>query len=137
VQTCSGCGTGGSDPCATCTSYSCASGDSLSGTTCTHSSSYAATNTPSYTYSTKVIKKTSGTVSTLVSYSHSAAVRSIKAVTSNDSVSISAYSGAGQTGLMNTNTYSATTPSKTAVAGIIISLASSSQGTVLDNFYMK
>lgn len=137
VKTCYDCGTGGSDPCRTCTSYTCASGDTLSGTTCTHSSSYAATNTPSYAYFTRIIRKAAGTVSTLTSFSHSAAVRSLKVVTSNDTVSVSAYSGTAQDGLLNTNSYSATTPTKTAVTGIIISPASSSQGTTLDNFYMK
>ena len=137
VKTCSDCGTGGSDPCRQCTSYSCSPGDSLSGTTCTSTSTYSATNTPSYTYATRVIRNTSGTKSTLVTYSHSAAVRSLKVVTSNDTISISAYSGTGQSGLLDTNNYNVTTPTKTAIAGIIISPASSSQGTTLDNFYMK
>jgi hypothetical protein len=137
LKTCSGCGTGGSDPCATCTSYSCSPGDSLNGTICTSTSTYSATNTPTYTYTTRLIKNTSGTKSTLVTYSHSSAVRSLKVTTSNDTVSISAYSGTGQSGLLDTNNYAVTTPTKTAVAGIIISPASSSQGTTLDNFYMK
>jgi hypothetical protein len=131
------CTTGGSDPCQTCTSYSCSSGDTLSGTICTHSSTTAATNTPSYTYFTRIIQKSSGTVSTLASFSHSAAVRSLRVVTLNNTVTASAYSEVGQAGLMNANSYTATTPTKTAVTGMVLSPANSSQGTTLDNFYIK
>lgn len=137
THTYSTCSSGGSDACMTCTSYSCNSGDTLSGSTCTHSSSYSATNTPSYTYFTRVVNKVSGTVSTVSSYSHTSAVRSLKVVTSNSSVTVSAYSAAAQSGLLNSNTYAATSPATTATAGMLVSPASSSQGAVLDNFYLK
>ena len=136
-QTCSGCSTGGSDPCYTCTYYTCASGDSLSGSTCTHTSTYSATNTPSYTYNTKIIQSVAGTVSTVATYTHSTAVRSLKVVTSNSSVTVTAYAASGQTSQLNSNVYTATSPNTTAVAGMVLSPASSSQGLTLDNFYLK
>lgn len=137
VKTCTGCGTGGSDSCQTCTSYSCSSGDTLSGTTCTHTSTYTATNTPTYTYSVKILKKIAGTVSTAATYTYSSAVRSLKVSTSNNSVTISAYSAVGQSGLLAANSYTATSPTTTSTAGMIISPATSSQSAVLDNFYIK
>ena len=137
IKTCSGCGTSGSDSCHSCTGYTCNSGDSLNGSTCTHTSTYSATNSPTYTYSTNVIKSVSGVVSTVASYTHSAAVRSLKITTSNNSVTVAAYASSGQTSQLNSNVYTATSPSTTAVAGMVLSPASSSQGLTLDNFYLK
>lgn len=137
IKTCTGCTTGGSDSCYSCTSYSCNSGDSLSGSTCTHTSTYSATNSPTYTYSTNIVKSVAGVVSTVVSYTHSAAVRSLKVTTSNNSVTVAAYASSGQTSQLNSNVYTATSPATTAVAGMVLSPASSSQGLTLDNFYLK
>jgi hypothetical protein len=73
----------------------------------------------------------------MATYSHSAAVRSIKVTTSNNDITVSAYSAAEQELLLNSNTYTATSPTTTALAGIIVAPSSSGQTAVLDNFYLK
>jgi hypothetical protein len=138
VLNASTCTTGGSDPCRTTTAYpTCPNSGTRSGDYCTAASTYAATETVTVANSTRIIKNTSGTVSTLATYSHSAAVRSIKVVTSNNDITVSAYSAAEQELLLNSNTYTATSPTTTALAGIIVAPSSSGQTAVLDNFYLK
>ena len=140
VKTCSDCGTGGSDPCRQCTSYSCPSGGTLSGTTCFVTSSYSATATTTYTNRVKLVQKVSGTVNTLANYttttsvgSNTAPTLSLKVNTSNNLITIVAYTGAGQTGTSYTNSYSATSPSTTPSAGIV----STTSDIAVDNFGLK
>ena len=132
------CTTGGSDPCRTCSSYpACPDGGTRTGDYCTAASTYAATATTTGSFNTRVIQNASGTVSTLATYSHSAEVKSIKVVTSNNNVVVSAYSAAEQASLLNSNTFIATSPTRTALAGIIVAPSSSGQSSTLDNFYLK
>ncbi len=138
VLNASTCTTGGSDPCRTKTTYpTCPNGGTRTGDYCTAASTYAATETVTVANSTRIIKNTSGTVATMATYSHSAAVRSIKVTTSNNDITVSAYSAAEQELLLNSNTYTATSPTTTALAGIIVAPSSSGQTAVLDNFYLK
>lgn len=138
VTTPATCTTGGSDPCTTCSTYpSCPSGGTRNGDYCTSGTTYAATEVTTGSYNTRVIKNTAGTVATMATYTHSAAVRSIKVVTSNNGITVSAYGAAGQTSLLNNNTYTATSPTTTAVAGIIVAPSTSGQSATLDNFYLK
>jgi hypothetical protein len=138
VLNASTCTTGGSDPCRTSSAYpACPDGGTRNGDFCTVASSYAATETVTVSNSTRILKNTSGTVATMATFSHSAAVRSIKVVTSNNDVVVSAYSAANQASLLNSNTYTAASPTTTAVAGIIVAPSSSGQSATLDNFYLK
>lgn len=138
VLNASTCTTGGSDPCRTCSTYpSCPDGGTRNGDYCTAATTYAATEVTTGSYSTKVLKNTAGTVSTVATYSHSAEVKSIKVVTSNNDITVSAYGAAGQTSLLNSNTYTATSPTTTATAGIIVAPSTSGQSATLDNFYLK
>jgi len=132
------CTTGGSDPCRTTTAYpTCPNGGTRSGDYCTAASTYAATETVTVSNNTRIIKNTSGTVATMATYSHSAAVRSIKVTTSNNDITVSAYSAGSQESLLNSNTYTATSPTTTALAGIIVAPSSSGQSAALNNFYLK
>ena len=140
VKTCSDCGTGGSDPCRTCTVYSCPSGGTLSGTTCFVSSTYSATATTTHTNTVKLIQRASGTVSTLATHttntstgSNTSPTLSLKVNTSNNLVTFVAYTGAGQTGTSYTYSYSAASPSTTSSAGIV----STTSGIAVDNFGLK
>ena len=138
VTTASSCTTGGSDPCRTCSSYpACPDGGTRNGDYCTAASTYAATATTTGSFNTRVIQNASGTVSTLATFSHSAEVKSLKVVTSNNNVVVSAYSAAEQASLLNSNTYIATSPTRTALAGIIVAPSSSGQSSTLDNFYLR
>jgi hypothetical protein len=58
-------------------------------------------------------------------------------VTSNNDITVSAYSAANGESLLNSNTYTATSPTTTALAGIIVAPSSSGQSAALDNFYLK
>jgi hypothetical protein len=140
VKTCSDCGTGGSDSCRTCTVYSCPSGGTLSGTTCFVSSTYSATATTTHTNTVKLIQRASGTVSTLATHttntstgSNTSPTLSLKVNTSNNLVTFVAYTGAGQTGTSYTYSYSATSPTVTASAGMV----STTSGIPMDNFGLK
>ena len=138
VLNASTCTSGGSDPCRTVTAYpTCPNSGTRNGDYCTATVTYDATETVTGSYSTRILKRTSGTVATMATYSHSAAVRSIKVVTSNNSVTVSAYESAGQVSLLNSNTYVATTPTTTPKAGIIVAPSSYAQSATLDNFYLK
>lgn len=136
------CGTG---PCYT-TTYSCNSGDSLSGSTCTNLSSVDPTISYTYTHSVRVLRNASGTVATLASTNVGTTladastnrIASLKVTTSNTTVDIMAYTGAGQTGTGTTlASYVATSPVTTANAGIIIAPTGSGQATAVDNFNLK
>jgi len=138
VLNASTCTSGGSHPCRTVTAYpTCPNGGTRNGDYCTETVTYSATETVTGSYSTKILKNTSGTVATMATYSHSAAVRSIKVVTSNNTAIVSAYSSAGQESLLNSNTYTATSPTTTAKAGIIVAPSSYTQSATVDNFYLK
>jgi hypothetical protein len=58
-------------------------------------------------------------------------------VTSNNDITVSAYSAANEESLLNSNTYTATSPTTTALSGIIVAPSSSGQSAALDNFYLK
>jgi hypothetical protein len=132
------CTSGGSDPCRTISTYpTCPDSGTRNGDYCTATITYDATETVTGSYNTRILKNTSGTVAAVATYSHSAAVRSIKVVTSNDNITVSAYGAAGQDILLNSNTYAATTPTKTSKAGILVAPSSYSQSATLDNFYLK
>jgi hypothetical protein len=132
------CTTGGSDPCRTTSAYpTCPNSGTRNGDYCTATVTYSATETVTASYSTRILNNTSGTVATVATFSHSAAVRSIKVVTSNDNITVSAYGAAGQESLLNSNTYTATSPTKTSKAGILVAPSSYSQSATLDNFYLK
>lgn len=126
----------GTDPCATCNgSPTCPSGYTLeNSTTCVIDVSYAGTNVTTYSYSYKVIKSVSGTVSTLATYATSAAVASLSVQTTNSNVVINGYSAAAQTGTVTSNTYTATSPTRTSTLGIVLAPAGYSQGTTVDTF---
>lgn len=137
VLNASTCTTGGSHPCRTCSSYpACPDGGTRNGDFCTSGSTYAATEVTTSTYSTRILNNTAGTVSTMATFNHSAEVKSIRVVTSNNNVAVSAYSGAEQTSLLNSNSYTATNPARTAVSGIIVAPSTSGQSATLDNFYL-
>jgi hypothetical protein len=138
VLNASTCDTGGSDPCRTKTAYpTCPNSGTRSGDYCTAASTYAATETVTVSNNTRIIKNTSGTVSTLATYAHSAAVRSLQVTTSNSVVTINAFAAQGQSSLLNSNTYTAASPTRTAVAGILVAPSPSGQSATLDNFYLK
>lgn len=99
--------------------------------------SYAATGTTTYTYSVKVNKLTAGALSTLVTFTTTFEPRSLKVTSSNNVITIIAYSAIGQTGTASTFTYTATSPARTAYAGMAAIPASSNQGTTFDNFSLK
>jgi hypothetical protein len=135
----------GSGQCYT-TSYSCTSGDTLNGTTCTNFSSVDPDVSYTYTHAVKVLRKASGTVTELASTNVGTTVSdvatnrlgSLKVVTSNTTIDITAYTGAGQTGTATTITsYVASSPTTTANAGIIIAPSGYGQASAVDNFNLK
>jgi hypothetical protein len=135
----------GSGPCYT-TSYSCSTGDTLNGSTCTNFSSVDPTVSYTYTHAVKVLRKASGTVTELASTDVGTTVSdvatnrlgSLKVVTSNTTVDITAYTGTGQTGTATTiPSYVASSPTTTANAGIIIAPSGYGQTTAVDNFNLK
>ncbi|CAB4123809.1 hypothetical protein UFOVP45_31 [uncultured Caudovirales phage] len=67
---------------------------------------------------------------TRASYSLTSSALSLKLVTANSTVSVQAYSAAGQIGTLTTNTFVATNPTRTATAGII-------GAGIVDNFGLK
>ena len=100
-------------------------------------------STTTYTYDTqiKVVSSVSGTIvtqstTTLVSASSSLSpVASLKAVTLNDQVTVTAYSGTGLgTQLGSPVVYTATSPNKGGSVGIIKGPSAYSQGSTLDNY---
>lgn len=119
------------------TTYSCNSGDSLNGTTCTHPFSYEATGTTVYDYFYKVVRMAAGTLSTLAQHTTPSRVASLKVSTSNSSITAVAYTGAAQTGTVITNSYTATSPALTAVAGIVAVGAGYQSSNTVDNFNLK
>jgi hypothetical protein len=138
VLNASTCTSGGNDPCRTTTAYpTCPNGGTRNGDFCTEIVTYSATETVTGSYSTRILRNTSGTVTTMATYSHSADVRSIKVVTSNNTAIVSAYGSTGQVSLLNSNTYTATSPTTTAKAGIIVAPSSYAQSATVDNFYLK
>lgn len=112
--------------------YTCPNGGSYNSSTgyCYYTSSYSATSTTNYSYSINVLQSTSGTVVTRASYSLTSSALSLKLVTANSTVSVQAYSAAGQIGTLTTNTFVATNPTRTATAGII-------GAGIVDNFGLK
>jgi hypothetical protein len=54
--------------------------------------------------------------------------------TTNNSVVINGYSAAGQAGIVTSNTYAATSPTRTSTLGLVLAPAGYSQGTTADTF---
>lgn len=124
--------------------YVCPSGSTLSGSTCTATSTYTPTATVTYTNFIKVLQSAAGTVTTQHSFSAGTStatntylMNSLKVTTSNNTISVIGYTGAGQTGTSYSTSHVSTAPATTATAGIIVAPASSGQGYTLDNFGLK
>jgi hypothetical protein len=131
----------------------CPNGGSLSGSTCQLTTTYAATGAFTTTNYVKLITAAAGTISTVntytagatsatstdpaYTYANTTRIQSLKVITSNNTITITAYQNPGQTGTNNQFTYTATTPTKTITAGIIKTPATSSQGSTVDNFLLK
>jgi hypothetical protein len=78
-----------------------------------------------------------GTLSTLAQHTTPSRVASLKVSTSNSSITAVAYTGAAQTGTVITNSYTATSPALTAVAGIVAVGAGYQSSNTVDNFNLK
>jgi hypothetical protein len=131
----------------------CPNGGSLAGSTCQLTTTYAATGTFTYTNQVKLLRSISSTVSTVQTYVAGAStststdpaytftndtrIKSLKVVTSNNTVAVTAYQNAGQTGTNNAYSYTATSPTKTMYAGILKAPADYVQGSTVDNFLLK
>jgi hypothetical protein len=100
-------------------------------------STYAPTVTTTYTYQVKVVQKSAGTVSSPQTWNLAYEPRSLRVTTSNNTVTIDAFSSTGLAGTTTSNSYTFTSPTKTSGAGIIISAPNYGQTTALDNFSLK
>ena len=122
------------------TAYNCPNGGTESGGTCYVTSSYEATATTTTSYSVRLIKSVSGTISTVQTVSTSAPTKSLKVVTTDNVVNVKAYSVEGQTGPATELNYTATSPTITGNLGIIKTIAATSgsasanQTNIVDNF---
>ncbi len=122
------------------TYYYCPNGGDLSGSTCYTSSSYAATATTTTSYSVRLIKSESGTISTVQTVATSAPTKSLRVITTNNAVNVKAYSVEGQVGTPTELNYTATSPTITGNLGIIKTIpaaggsASVNQTNIVDNF---
>jgi hypothetical protein len=120
--------------------YYCPNGGTLEGSTCFVTSSYEATATTVTSYSVRLIKSVSGTISTVQTVSTSAPTKSLKVVTTDNVVNVKAYSVEGQTGPATELDYTATSPTITGNLGIIKTIAATSgsasanQTNIVDNF---
>jgi len=128
----------------TCYSYSsyyyCPSGGTLEGSTCFVTSSYEATATTTTSYSVRLIRAVSGTISTVQTVSTSGPTKSLKIVTTNNAINVKAYAVEGQVGAATELNYTATSPTITGNLGIIKTVAvtsgsaSANQTNIVDNF---
>jgi hypothetical protein len=120
--------------------YYCPSGGDLSGSTCYVNSSYPATATTTTSYSVRLIRAVSGTISTVQTVSTSVPTKSLKITTTNNVVNVKAYSVEGQSGPATDLNYTATSPTITGNLGIIKTIsatsgsASANQTNIVDNF---
>ena len=131
----------------------CPNGGSLAGSTCQLTTTYAATGAFTTTNYVKLIKSVSSAISTVntytagvtsatstdpaYTYANDTRIQSLKVITSNNTITMTAYQSPGQTGTNNQFTYTATTPTKTVTAGIIKAPATVTQGSTVDNFLLK
>lgn len=132
----------------TCNSIGCASSGAkiTGGSVATCSASIAtcsATGTNYYT-ELKLYKDVSGTISTVATQqintntSSYSKVNSIKAITSGDSITVSAYSNAGLSSQLGSNlTNTPVSPIKGSKAGIIKTPTDDNSGSTLDNFSIE
>lgn len=128
---------GSSCVCTTSAYYTCSGGETVTNGLCSGTSSTPATYNSSTSYNVRVQKNVAGTVTEVASWAQSWPIRSLSVTTSNATVNVTAYSGAGLSGSSSTNSYAATSPTRTANAGIIITSSSYDQGNIVDNFYLK
>jgi hypothetical protein len=140
---CAGCpnqsGSFCSEPCSnvTCsvtgTGYNCPSGGSLSGSTC----SYAGSLTAWYRHQFKVVKKASGTLSTLATIqlgnvtASGTNIDSIEANTSGDTATLTAYFSNGTNA---STTINVSTPPKSSKFGMMYGPATMNQITEIETF---
>lgn len=131
----------------------CPNGGNLSGTMCLKTTLYAATGTFTYQNSVKVLRAIAGSVSTmqtfnagssvdtstdpLYTFTNASRIGSLRVTTANNTVTLVSYTGAQQTGTSNTFTYTATSPTKTMYAGILVGPADHNAGATVDNFLLK
>ncbi len=120
--------------------YYCPNGGTLEGSTCFVTSSYEATATTVTSYSVRLIKSVSGTISTVQTVTTSAPTKSLRVTTTDNVVNVKAYSVEGQTGPATELNYTATSPTITGNLGIIKTIAATSgsasanQTNIVDNF---
>lgn len=136
-----GCSLAGDGSCYSYSSYYyCPNGGSLEGSTCFVTSSYEATATTTTSYSVRLIRAVSGTVSTVQTVSTSGPTKSLKIVTTNNAINVKAYAVEGQVGAATELNYTATSPTITGNLGIIKTVAvtsgsaSANQTNIVDNF---
>jgi hypothetical protein len=60
--------------------------------------------------------------------------RSLEVTTSGNNITVKSYSGALQTGLLNTLNYTSSGATKTTLVGILKGQTDSNQGSAVDNF---
>lgn len=137
------CPSGGSLSGSTCTitgrGYYCPSGGTLQGSTCYVSNSQSASYQPpstSYPSVARIYKNVSGTIAEVFTQDIGFDPKSFEVVTSGNNVNLYSYSGLGLTGTkITSNTYSAPNPVRTTIVGIAkYGNQVQRQGNYIDNF---
>lgn len=128
---------GSSCVCTTSAYWTCSGGETPSNGQCSGTTSQPATYNTSTSYNVRVQKRSAGVVTEMASWNQAWPIRSLSVVTSNSTINVTAYSNTGLSGFNSASSYTATTPTLTPNAGIIITSSSYDQGNVVDNFYLK
>lgn len=130
---------------ASVTGYDCPFGGTLSGTTCTVTSSYPAQQNTNYIYEVRIIQSVNGTVSTRATWTDDAETKSLKVLTVGNQITVRAYNLAGQAGTAGELVFTANSPTITGTLGIVKSVpvtlslpyGSANQTNFVDNFKAK